>query len=344
MGGRWFFAIVAGAVVGVVAYAVGLPAPVVYVLRSVARHLAHGELPPLLPSFGIIRLVTGPLGTGKSYYGVRKAVEAMQRGKIVITNFSMEPDWVRQVVTRGKLRKETPKLEERIARFERRYLRVDSLPELMKVRIRPEAPFAFERKPGEWVLKEGSGVVLLDEAHRWMNARGWTEEGRKEILEFFALARKLGFHVYLIAQRAENLDVQVRELFEDHVHLNNLKRSVRVLGLPVVPMNFFVASWRNHAYPQEVVKFERYRLRWFKRLYDTMDTRSFGLTDFGDGSQLLLPRRAPSDGDPDGTPDGGTAWAVPPAVAPASPPADESSVQLPVADPGHLVVPPDPAL
>ncbi len=42
----------------------------------------------------MIRLVTGPLGTGKSYYGVRKAVEGLERGKIVITNFAMEDDWV----------------------------------------------------------------------------------------------------------------------------------------------------------------------------------------------------------------------------------------------------------
>lgn len=345
MRGRWLLAIVLAAVVGAIGYAVGLPSPVVYVLRAIARHFAssRGALPPLLPAFGIIRLVTGPLGTGKTYYGVRKAVEAMERGKVVVTNFAMEPDWVDQVVRKGKVFKHSARVDERVERFDRRYYRVESLPELMRLRIRPEAPFAFERKPGEWVLKEGAGVVLLDEAHRWMNARGWTEEGRKEILEFFALARKLGWHVYLIAQRAENLDVQVRELFEDHIHLNNLRRSVRVLGLPVVPFNFFVASWRNHAYPDEVVKYERYRLRWIKRLYDTMDTRSFGLKDVGEDEHLLLPRAPLSAGDPAGTPDGGTGLPVPPAVPPAAP-LDATHAAEQVPDPGHRPAAPDPAL
>ncbi len=292
----------------------------------------------------MIRLVTGPLGTGKSYYGVKKAVEAMERGKIVITNFGMEPDWVAQVLRRGKVRKHSDRLEERIERFEARYHRVDSLPELMRVRIRPVPPFAQERKRGVWQLREGSAVVILDESHRWMNARGWTQSGREEILEFFALARKLGFHVYLLAQRAENLDVQVRELFEDHICLNNLKKSVRILGLPVVPFNFFVASWRNHAYPKEVVKYERYRLRWFKRLYDTMDTASFGLRDDRGDDELLLPRSLTDVGSTDGPPDGGSASAGPPAGPPALPPPAGEREARPLAEPGFERVPPDPAL
>src|ERR1044072_5181264 len=106
-------------------------------------------------------------------------------------------------------------LRRRVERFEGRYKRVHSLEELMKVRVRPEPPFAVPNRRGKMVVKEGCCVVILDEAHRWMNARSWSQQGREDILEWFALARKRGFEVYLIAQRAENLDVQVRELFED---------------------------------------------------------------------------------------------------------------------------------
>ncbi len=90
--------------------------------------------------------------------------------------------------------------------------------------------------------------------------------------------------------RAENLDVQVRELFEDHIQLNNLRRSARMVGIPVIPFNFFIAGWRNHAYPDEVIKTERYRLGWEKNLYDTMDTLSFTEGHKAEDSALWLPR------------------------------------------------------
>ncbi|HET8862319.1 MAG TPA: zonular occludens toxin domain-containing protein [Solirubrobacterales bacterium] len=268
----------------------------------------------------MIRLVTGPLGTGKSYYGVRKAVEAIETGRMVVTNFAMEPDWIERVVMHHRiLGQHRSGLRDRVERFEGRYKRVHTLDELMQVRVRPVAPFATANRTGKMVVKEGSCVVLLDEAHRWMNARSWSQKGREGILEWFALARKRGFEVYLIAQRAENLDVQVRELFEDRIGLANLRRSARLLGLPVIPFNFFIASWRNHAGGDEVVKWERYRLRWIKSLYDTMDTASFGEGDtFSEGQHLWLPLGSETEPDTDGLPDGGGARS---AMPPASPPA-----------------------
>lgn len=286
----------------------------------------------------MIRLVTGPLGTGKSYYGVRKAAQGLREGKLVCTNFDMVDDWVDQVVRHGHLFKRSRKLDARSERFSRRYVRVSTMQELMQVRVRPEAPWAREIEPGKWQLKEGSLVVLLDEAHRWMNARSWSREGREELLDFFALARKRGMHVYLIAQRAENLDVQVRELFEDHIKLNNLRRSARLLGIPVIPFNFFIAGWRNHAYPDEVIKTERYRLGWEKRLYDTMDTVSFTEGSREEGGLLLPFRDEDERSDEDGAAD-----AAPAAAAPALPPA---ATARPGAqpDPGETPTVPDPAL
>ncbi len=287
----------------------------------------------------MIRLVTGPLGTGKSYYGVRKATQAIREGKLVATNFDMVEDWVDQVVRHGRLHKKTRKLDERSKRFSRRYFRIATMQELRELRVRPEAPWAKEVESGKWVLKEGSLVVLLDEAHRWMNARSWSREGREELLEFFALARKLGMEIYLIAQRAENLDVQVRELFEDHIQLNNLRRSARMMGIRVIPFNFFIAGWRNHAYPDEVIRTERYRLGWEKRLYDTMDTISFTEGQKTEGSALWLPR--PTDEQPDDGPEeGGPAPAGPP-PGPRSP---AVAGPVSVGDPGHRPLAPDPAL
>lgn len=287
----------------------------------------------------MIRLVTGPLGTGKSYYGVRKAVQAIVNGKLVATNFDMQPDWVDRAVRHGHLLKNTAKLDERVARFEKRYIRITTMQELRELRVRPEEPWARELRPGWWVLKEGSLVVILDESHRWMNARSWSREGREELLEFFALARKLGMEIYLIAQRAENLDVQVRELFEDHIHLVNLRRSARMMGIPVIPFNYFIAGWRNHAYPDEVIKTERYRLGWEKDLYDTMDTVSFSEGQKSEASALYLPR--PDEEQPDARPEDGAAAS---AAAPPRPPSPAFPAPVAVAPPGHQPPAPDPSL
>jgi hypothetical protein len=287
----------------------------------------------------MIRLVTGPLGTGKSYYGVRKAVQALVGGKLVATNFDMQPDWIDRAVRHGHLLKKSAKLDERVERFQARYIRITTMQELRELRVRPEEPWARELRPGQWVLKEGSLVVILDESHRWMNARSWSREGREELLEFFALARKLGMEIYLIAQRAQNLDVQVRELFEDHIQLVNLRRSARVLGIPIIPFNFFIAGWRNHAYPDEVIKTERYKLGWEKDLYDTMDTVSFTEGEKSEGSALYLPR--PTDQPPDDRPEGGAAAL---AAQPPGPPSPAFAGPVAVAPPGHVPPAPDPSL
>jgi hypothetical protein len=43
MRSRWFLVLLLVAVVGALAYAVGLPSPVVYVVRGVLRHFAYSH-------------------------------------------------------------------------------------------------------------------------------------------------------------------------------------------------------------------------------------------------------------------------------------------------------------
>ena len=105
----------------------------------------------------MIRLVTGPLGTGKSYYGVRKAAQSIREGKMVATNFDLVPDWIDQVVRHGRLRKRSRKLNERSERFSRRYMRIETMQELMELRVRPEDPWAREARTGE-VAGPGRGA------------------------------------------------------------------------------------------------------------------------------------------------------------------------------------------
>jgi hypothetical protein len=96
-------------------------------------------------------------------------------------------------------------------------------------------------------------VMILDEAHNWMNARTWDGDGgdggkkeavlrRLKLVAFFSQHRKLGWDVYLITQSPENLDAQVRRLMEFNVTLRNLKRAKYVGWL--MPRPFFLAIWR----------------------------------------------------------------------------------------------------
>lgn len=208
----------------------------------------------------MIAQVTGPPGAGKSYYSVRKASGALERGKFVVTNFAMTPGWIETCVRKHpRMKVMRWQRKKRLDKWSRNYLQVADMAELNRVRLGGEG--------------ESRGVVILDEAHRFLNSRQWNDEGRAGAVDFFTLHRKLGWDVYLITQDAANLDKQVRHLFEYHIKLKNLKR-FRLLGVPIFPFNWFFAVWFWHGVKtpgvQKAVKRESYRLNWRAKLYNSM--------------------------------------------------------------------------
>jgi hypothetical protein len=239
----------------------------------------------------LIALVTGPPGAGKSYYAVRKAAKALQDGKIVAGNVELREDWPQYVARRDPVLWAKPWARarwlgegERSARA--RFHFTEDLDELFRIRLAGS--------------REGRGVMLLDEAHNWMNARSWSAGDRNRIVRFFSQHRKLGWDVYLIAQQAEMIDKQVRGLFEYHVHLRNLRKA-RFMGLPLSPVNLFLSVWTWHAATRVVVKREVYPLTWRKKLYST--TATFADLDGEDAAaaSIVLPcppadRPASTDG------------------------------------------------
>ncbi|MGN0280032.1 MAG: zonular occludens toxin domain-containing protein, partial [Lachnospiraceae bacterium] len=70
----------------------------------------------------------------------------------------------------------------------------------------------YTKKKGR--VKEGSIMLVIDEAQRLFNARDWGQRGRGEWNTFFQLHRHLGYDVYLIAQYDRMLDRQIRALVE----------------------------------------------------------------------------------------------------------------------------------
>lgn len=203
----------------------------------------------------MIAIVTGPPGAGKSFYAVRKAIDSLERGKYLATNVPLREDWVERAVNRHPLRWAIPGRRRSLQRkWAARTFHSQELHELLSVRLRGR--------------DEGRGVMVLDEAHRWLNARTWKDEDRLALLRFFSAHRHYGWDLYLITQDINNIDRQVRALFEYHVTLRNLRR-MKVLGVPVSPVNFFLAVWQWHAASSAVVKREAYRLNYAAKLYDT---------------------------------------------------------------------------
>lgn len=224
--------------------------------------------------------VTGPMGSGKSFYATRKAVEALERNKVVITNFKMAPEWTDRVANRHLVRWVIPGRRRQLReRFRRRVLVVKNLEDLMRVRVDGQG--------------EGRAIAVIDEGHVFMNARDWRDDRRGEIVEWISATRKLGIDIYVITQDLQSVDRQVRDRLTYHVELRNLKQ-FKVAGIPVVPFNFFLAIWRYHTAGKTVVKREAYTLNWTKGLYFTDDLSSFARLDLPDEEVIRLPSPAPS--------------------------------------------------
>ena len=225
----------------------------------------------------MISLVSGPPGNGKTYYAIRKVTQALDEGKVVAGNVELSADWPLKLSRRNWAHYLRLGARRRFRReAEHRYHFSEDLEELTSIRLHGPAH------------KEGRGVMVLDEAHNWMNARSWSAEDRKTIVKFFSQHRKIGWDVYLIAQHPDMIDKQVRNLCEYNVHLRNLKKA-RWGGLPIFPFNLFLAVWAWHSANRVVVKREVFPLTWRKDLYDTMAT-SHGLEAGGEGeSAIWLP-------------------------------------------------------
>jgi len=260
----------------------------------------------LVEGDGMITAVTGPPGNGKSAYGVRAIALALESGKAVATNIELRDDLGVFVSRKANvIRAAIPgAVARRADRVERHVFSSDDPHELLNVRLRGHG--------------EGRGLMVLDEAPDWLNSHHWNADGRDELVRWFRKHRHYGWDVLLLAQDLEMLDKQVRVNYEQHTHVRNLRRA-RIYGVPICPVNFFVATtvWhskRGGAQPI-VLRRETYRLGWWKDLYDTHQAaREFAADD---PNAIYLPRTSvrpsPESGKPAAANDG------PPNVNPMHP-------------------------
>ncbi len=246
----------------------------------------------------MIAIVTAPPGGGKTLYAMSCVDRALSAGKVVVTNVEMTHDWSTRAARRNPRAWFSKKARARIAaEYERQVLVVTSFDELFRVRVAgcgkchgcktnvgTETVVACER--------EGRWIAVLDELQLWMNSRKWTDDSRQPLVDWFSLHRKLGADVYAITQHENNIDAQVRRLFEVHVRIKPLHK-FKIAGIRVVPFKLFVAFHFFNDSSKTLLKRESFTLS--KRvagMYRTMAVAGGVNADPADA--IHLPHRLPA--------------------------------------------------
>lgn len=224
------------------------------------------------PSGGLT-YVTGPMGSGKSYFAVRKMTAALLRREYVVTNIPLMPDWAERVVRHIPQTWLAPwTRKKRVELLQSLYIFEEDIQEAM--RFAPPRP----RKPGGI-----TGLFAWDEFHNDVNNRDWIEGNRGALNKWSTQLRKLGIAGLVLSQHADNTDTAWRRIANYEVRLRNQRDLVRVLGMRVSPVPFFIAHWaprniQKVSRADNIVHTERYFLGWEKKLYDTLGT-FHGLSD-----------------------------------------------------------------
>jgi len=241
------------------------------------------------------------MGSGKSWYAVRAMASALLAGKGVVTNITLRDGWEHVVADRALWRRLVPGARARKAAELRGQLHVvKDIDELQRIRVRG--------------TREDRWLVVIDEAHKFLNAREWESKGRIERVGWFTDSRQLGAEVLLLTQAVENVDAQVRRAVEFTTRLRNL-RSFKVAGIPLIPIKWFLAITVWDDTSRSVLRREGYGLnRRLAGIYSTHGTVAGGVR-IDDPDALWLPRSPMAAGPCEAQPAGPALDASGPIVA-----------------------------
>lgn len=168
----------------------------------------------------MIYVITGHLGSGKSLLAIRIAHDYLQAGKRVASNITLNLDRMpggdKSKVTATKLP----------------YIPNESHLEALGQGY--EGPYDEDK----------FGLIILDEAGKWLNTRDWADKERRGLFSWLTHARKKGWDLALIVQDFEALDAQIRRsITEVYVKCQRLDR-FKVPYLPIRLPRYYVGTGR----------------------------------------------------------------------------------------------------
>lgn len=258
-----------------------------------------------------LNYVVGPMGSGKSMFGVRTLAEALVAGKYVVTNVRLLPGWAEKVVAQEWPRLKGDARAAAIRRLEGHYVYERELRTAMRYRVPCATCGGDVRECGHvGPHQEGRAVFVWDESHNDLNNRDYQGHGqdrdererekerRRLVVRWATQLRKLGFSGFLLSQHHENTDAQLRRVCNHIIRLQNQRNAGHVWIARLLPRRWtlFLVYW----YPAHLadgtaehrikpVRFDRYFLPWQRHLYDSWET-FHGVDDLdGEDAPILLP-------------------------------------------------------
>jgi len=231
-----------------------------------------------------VYVVTGKLGGGKTLACVDRIHEALAQGRRVATNLDLELHRFPYV---GRYAKNV------------RVLRCPDKPSAADIEALGFGTPGVESDADARRLYDEKrfGCLVLDECGTWFNAREWSEEGRRELINTLLHIRKKLWHVYLIVQDISMLDKQARKALAEHVvYCRRLDR----LTVPFIGFWYQRFTGNKMPLPQVHVAFVKYGdrpdsltvERWFYRggaLWSCYDTTQVFRDDYPHGLFSVLP-------------------------------------------------------
>jgi len=156
-----------------------------------------------MPGFAIM---SGPLGSGKTLAAVGLVSDYLAEGRKVATNIDIAFSNFKNQAFRCQC------------------MRVNDIPTARDLKA------IGLGHDGERPDEERNGLLILDEAALWLNARSWNDKWRKDVIAWFVHARKLRWDVVIVVQSETVLDKSVVNMFGEY--------SIKVMNLSKIKMPF----------------------------------------------------------------------------------------------------------
>lgn len=151
-----------------------------------------------------IDLLTGGLGSGKTYDAVRQMINLLKQGRTVRTNIEgiNGPDQRKMIA----------------------HLTGISIWDLDKKLIYYDDEKDRIRIQYFWKEIEPNDVGIWDECHKYWNSRNWKSACNNETAEWMAESRHKGNDILLITQAQKKLETNIRDIISWRYHYTNLRQ------------------------------------------------------------------------------------------------------------------------